>query len=142
VIEAQVAVVLSREQRPWTLLAQFVTTTGRLDVDRARQRRHEGHGGHLLYPIHFVYLASLASCAPDECTKDRQAAVAGASVWSSCSNFAKRSRSGSSSTSNCGSSRRTSNSWRWASSIVIWLTKLVLIGMPVKTSYGWRIAIK
>src|SRR2546430_17211449 len=56
VIEAQVAVILSREQRPWTLLAQFVTTTGRLDVDRARKCRHNGYGGHLLYPIHFDYI--------------------------------------------------------------------------------------
>src|SRR6266567_1862388 len=103
-------------------------------------------GDHKGSPLHFSHQIHvdepLASCAPDGCTKDRQAAVAGASVWSSCSNFAKRSRSGSSSTSNKGSSRRTSSSWRWASSIVIWLTTVVLIGMPVKTSYGWRIAIK
>ena len=33
VIVAEVAIVLTREQRPWALLAEFVTTTGRLDVD-------------------------------------------------------------------------------------------------------------
>jgi len=37
VVEGEVAVVLPREQCTWALLAQFVASAGRFDVDRARQ---------------------------------------------------------------------------------------------------------